>query len=89
MLFPCVDAALCCETFAHLLDVAYPVLYVVEGFLIGDVIHQHDALEHKRQEVMPEEVTGRVTLAGSARPSGIQLLTPAEKCMQLFVWSRG
>ena len=26
-----------------LLNVPYPVLYVVEALLIGDVIHQHDA----------------------------------------------
>lgn len=35
----------------YLLDVAYPVPDVIEGLLVGDVIHQHDALKHKRQEV--------------------------------------
>lgn len=28
----------------YLLDVAYPVSDVIERLLVGDVIHQHDAL---------------------------------------------
>lgn len=36
---------------AYLLDIANPVLDVVEGLLIGDVIHQHDALMNTRQEM--------------------------------------
>lgn len=29
----------------NLFNVPYPVLYVVKGFFIGDVIHQHNTLE--------------------------------------------
>lgn len=36
---------------AYLLDIANPVLDVVEGLLVGDVIHQHDALMNTRQEM--------------------------------------
>lgn len=34
----------------YLLNVAYPIPDVVKGLLIGDVVHQHDALQC-RQEV--------------------------------------
>lgn len=36
-----------CQRGRYLLDVAYPVPDVIEGLLVGDVIHQHDALQHK------------------------------------------
>lgn len=29
----------------YLLDVAYPIPNVVKGLLVGDVVHQHDALQ--------------------------------------------
>lgn len=34
----------------YLLDVAYPIPDVVKRLLVGDVVHQHDALP-RRQEV--------------------------------------
>lgn len=39
----------CCDVRGrgYLLNVAYPVSDVIEGFLVGDVIHQHDALNTK------------------------------------------
>ena len=73
------------ERLANLLNIADPVLDVVKGLLIGDVIHQHDALEHKGQEMVPEEVTCSVTLAGNAQPSGIQVVTSLMKVTQLHV----
>lgn len=44
----------------YLLDVADPIPNVVKGLLIGDVVHQHDALPC-RQEVTSS--TQEVTLA--------------------------
>lgn len=42
----------------HLLDVAYPVPDVVEGLLVGDVVHQHDALQRTQEVTSPaQEVT--------------------------------
>ena len=38
---------------AYLLDVAYPVPDVVEGFLVGDVIRQHDALQTQSTAQLP------------------------------------
>ena len=72
--------------YTNLFNIADPVLDVVEGLLIGDVIHQHDALEHKEQEMVPKEVTCSLTLAGSAQPSGIQVVTSVMKVTQLHVW---
>jgi hypothetical protein len=71
--------------YTNLFNIADPVLDVVEGLLIGDVIHQHDALEHKEQEMVPKEVTCSLTLAGSAQPSGIQVVTSVMKVTQLHV----
>lgn len=41
------DLRVSCEVVTYLLDVAYPVPDVIEGLLVGDVVHQHDALEGK------------------------------------------
>ena len=70
----------------NLLNIADPVLDVVEGLLVGDVIHQHDALEHKGQEMVSRGSDMQsVTLAGSAQPSGIQVVTSPVKVTQLHV----
>lgn len=39
----------------HLLDVAYPVPDVIERLLVGDVIHQHDALRQKQEVTSARE----------------------------------
>lgn len=39
----------------YLLDVAYPVPDVIERLLVGDVIHQHDALRQKQEVTSAQE----------------------------------
>lgn len=44
---------------AYLLDIAYPVPDVVEGFLVGDVVHQHDALPRQTGSDMSALTNGK------------------------------
>lgn len=39
----------------YLLNVAYPVPDVIERLLVGDVIHQHDALRQKQEVTSAQE----------------------------------
>lgn len=48
------------EGVSYLLDVSYPVPDVIEGFLVGDVVHQHDALKHTGSDVTCDLSTGSV-----------------------------
>lgn len=39
----------------YLLDVAYPIPDVVKGLLVGDVVHQHDALRRRQEVTSPAQ----------------------------------
>lgn len=48
----------------YLLDVAYPVPDVIERLLVGDVIHQHDALRQKQEVTSAQEAMQVSFLSG-------------------------